>query len=308
MRKPLFLILPLGLLLLSCGANPIGSSSEASSEQTQVSSEEVVSEGSSSESVSELSDAERLTLLGKKLRSYEGHIASKKTNLTRTFVYPSDGYFGMVIVSEDTTTRYTRGDSYLVDSVGEETINPDDATESEPASSAAYHAQIFDDGKKYYSIRLYDDGTRTQKSIKTSLNTKEVIYDISYAAEEIDNFDAMIAYKEIYPDLIEYSFTNIDGKLSGDKLTYSYQFSSYEVDEDEDGNEGERYLSSRYTYTNTFTIKDGLITHLSQSYLSEAYAGDVCSSLEALSEVDYIQGDYQEYTGDVLETSKKDTD
>ena len=265
-------------------------------------------ESSGSESASELSDAEKLALLGEKLRSYEGHIVSKKTSLTRTFVYPSDGYFGMVVVSEDETTRYTRGDSYLVDSIGEETINPDDATESEPAVTTTYHAQIFDNGKKYYSIKLYDDGTRTQSSIKISLSTKEAIYDISYAKDEIDNFETMIAYKKNYPDLIEYSFTNIDGELSGDKLIYSYQLSSYEVDEDEDGSEGERYLTSCITYTNTFTIKDGLIAHLSQNYLSQTYAGDVCSSLEALSEVDYIQGDYQEYAGDVLEITKKDTD
>lgn len=298
MRKSLFLILPLSLLLISCNASQTATSSESGREP----------ESSESESASELSDAEKLTLLGEKLRSYEGHIVSKKTTLTRTFVYPSDGYFGMVVASEDETTRYTRGDSYLVDSLGEETINPDDATESEPAATTAYHAQIFDNGKKYYSIKLYDDGTRTQSSIKISLNTKEAIYDISYAKDEIDNFETMIAYKENYPDLIEYSFTNIDGELSGGKLSYSYQLSSYEIDEDEDGSEGERYLASCITYTNTFTIKDGLITHLSQNYLSQTYAGDACSSLEALSEVDYIQGDYQEYTGDVLEITKKDTD
>lgn len=293
MKKTL-LILPFCLaFLLGCNSSSSSdapSASESNSEATSQSKE---------------SAAEQFAALGAKLRSLEGSIQKKKTSLTRTFVYPSDGYFGIVVQSEDVTTKYTRGDTYLVDSLGSEVYDPDDSEENEPLS---YHAQIFDNGKKFYSIKEYEDGTnRSQKSIAFDEKNVSLVYDIGFAQTEIDNFDAILAYKENYPDLFEYTFENIEGKIEGDKITYSYSISNYEEDEDDEGSVSERYLTTRISYTNVYTVKEGLVTHLSQTYLSEVFAGDIASTVEALSEVDYIQGAYEEYTGEVLAVTKKDT-
>ncbi len=293
MKKTL-LFLPLcAAFLAGCAVGSSGNNSSSS-------------EIDNSASESSKAEEEQFAKLGEKLRSLEGSIQKKKTNLTRTFVYPSDGYFGIVVESEDVTTKYTRGGTYLVDSLGSEIYDPDDSEENEPLS---YRAQIFDNGKKFYSIKEYEDGTnRSQKSITFNELSVSLIYDIGFAQTEIDNFDAILGYKENYPDLFEYTFENIEGKIEGDKLTYSYSISNYEEDEDEEGSVAERYLTTRISYKNVYTVKDGLVTHLSQTYLSEVFAGDIASTVEALSEVDYIQGTYEEYTGDVLATTKKDTD
>lgn len=296
MKKTL-LFLPLcAAFLVGCATGSNGDSSNSSE----------IDSSSDSTSESSKTDAEQFAELGAKLRSLEGNIQKKNTSLTRTFVYPSDGYFGIVVESEDVTTKYTRGDTYLVDSLGSEIYNPDDSEENEPLS---YHAQIFDNGKKFYSIKEYEDGTnRSQKSITFNELSVSLIYDIGFAQTEIDNFDAILGYKENYPDLFEYTFENIEGKIEGDKLTYSYSISNYVEEEDDEGSVTERCLTTRISYTNVYTIKDGLVTHLSQTYLSEVFAGDIASTVEALSEVDYIQGTYEEYAGEVLATTKKDTD
>ncbi len=294
MKKTLLLLPFCVSFLLGCSSGPSSDTSGLSESNSEITSE------------NEENAAEQFAALGAKLRSLEGSIQKKKTSLTRTFVYPSDGYFGIVVQSEDVTTKYTRGDTYLVDSLGSEVYDPDDSEENDPLS---YHAQIFDNGKKFYSIKEYEDGTnRSQKSITFNEKSVSLVYDIGFAQPEIDNFDAILAYKENYPDLFEYTFENVEGKIEGDKLTYSYSISNYEEDEDEDGSVTERYLTTRISYTNVYTIKEGLVTHLSQTYLSEVFAGDIASTVEALSEVDYVQGSYEEYTGDVLTTTKKDTD
>lgn len=294
MRKAL-LFLPFGAALLaSCVSTPDGASS--ASEETAPSSE---SASSSEESEERLFDR-----LGAKLRSLEGNIQKRTTALTRTFVYPSDGYFGIVVESEDATTKYTRGSTYLIDSLGSEVYDPED---SEGNAPIPYHAQIFDNGKKFYSIKEYEDGSgRTQKSLSFNELSVSLIYDIGFAETEIANFDAILSCKDSCPDLFDYAFENIEGNLEGDKLAYSYSISNYAVDE-EDG-ASERYLTKRVSYKNVYTLKDGLVAHLSQTYRTEVFAGDVCSTVEALSEVDYIQGDFEEYAGEVLATTKKDTD
>ncbi len=293
--KNTLLIMPFCLsFLLGCNSSSSSdapNSSESHSEAT---------------SQSEESPAEQFAALGAKLRSLEGSIQKKKTSLTRTFVYPSDGYFGIVVQSEDVTTKYTRGETHLIDSLGSEVYDPDDSEENEPLS---YHAQIFDNGKKFYSIKEYADGAnRSQKSIAFDEKNVSLVYDIGFAQTEIDNFDAILAYKENYPDLFEYTFENIEGKIEGDKIAYSYSISNYEEDEDDEGSVSERYLTTRISYTNVYTIKEGLVTHLSQTYLREVFAGNIASTVEALSEVDYIQGAYEEYAGEVLAVTKKDTD
>lgn len=292
MKKTLLLLPLCAAFLFSCASNQNGESG-IPSEST-----------SDSSSTGERKDEERFAELGAKLRSLEGNIQLKKTSLTRTFVYPSDGYFAIVVASGEASTKYTRGNTYLIDTLGQEVYNPDDTEENEPLS---YHAQIFDNGKKFYSIKEYSDGSsRSQKSLTFDDLSVSQVYDIGFAQSEIDNFNAILAYKENYSDLFEYTFENIEGEIKGDKLTYSYTISNYEEDEEEGSSE--RYLTTRISYKNVYTIKEGAVTHLSQTYLSEVFAGEVASTVEALSEVDFIQGEYQEYTGEILEITKKDTD
>ncbi len=292
MKKTLLLLPLCATFLFSCASNQNGESGNPSEP------------ASDSSSVNEKKDEEKFAELGAKLRSLEGNIQQKKTSLTRTFVYPSDGYFAIVVTNEEASTKYTRNDTYLIDTLGEEIYNPDDTEENEPLS---YHAQIFDNGKKFYSIKEYSDGSsRSQKSLTFDELSVSQVYDIGFAQSEIDNFTAILAYKENYPDLFEYTFENIEGDIEGDKITYSYTISNYEEDEEEGSSE--RYLNTRISYKNVYTIKEGVVTHLSQTYLSEVFAGEVASTVEALSEVDFIQGEYQEYTGEILEITKKDTD
>ncbi len=303
--KKTILFLPFCAALLSACAVENGGDSSSSIEKSDSSSFSE-SNSSSESSPGDIENAEeRFSDLGEKLRSLEGNIQKKKTSLNRTFVYPSDGYFALVVTSEDTTTKYTRGKTYLVDSLGSELYDPEDSEDNAPLS---YHAQIFDDGKKFYSIREYEDGSnRSQKSLAFNELNVSLVYDIGFAEPEIANFEAILSYKENYPDLFEFAFDNIEGSIEGDKLTYSYSISNYAEDESEESSDSERYLTTRISYENVYTIKDGLVTHLSQTYLSEVFAGDVVSSVEALSEVDYFQGELEEYSGEILATTKKDT-
>ena len=304
MSKKLLLLPCLALLCAGCSLknqDPSSSSlSEGSSNNLSSSEEASLSSASSEEgsSSSAQEDAKLLAELTEKLRSYEGDIVRKKTSLTRTFVYPSDGYFGITVLSEETSTRYTYQGSYLVDSLGTE-----DYGQEESEDLLSYHAQIFTDGAKYYSIKEYEDGSdRSQSSILCGETSEERVFSLGFANEEEANFSAMISYAEEDPDHYAYTFENMEGEEDENKLVYSYSLLVYSSEESSE--EEEPALASRISYTNRFTLREGKATHLSQSYLSENFAGTAVQSLAAVSEIDYFQGECAEYQGELLSIGK----
>ena len=95
-------------------------------------------------------------------------------------------------------------------------------------------------------------------------------------------------------DLISYQFSNMEGIEEDNKLSYSYSLFIYTE------NEGQKILSQQISYENIFTIKNDLITHLSQKYENRTIVANVANVLTVNLETDYIQGQYTDFSGDLL--------
>ncbi len=267
--RPLVLLLT-SLTLIGC-ANSGESSSSSSPPQT---------------------DEEYFQALGEKLLSMEGKINKSKSSLKRLIRYM--GGLDMYVEDEYTTTRYANGDSYVKEKIGTSAIDDE--------SETSYQEQVFDNGKKFYQIRVYDGSERTQKSAKYAESSVESIYSVGQAYTEISNFNYML--KMAKDDSVVYSFTNKEGLIENGKLSYSYSLSFYE---DGDSDSEDRVLAQCMAYENVFTIENGLITHLSQKYQSDVYLGDATQSLVVNLEEDYEHGEYASFSG-TLFTIGKDTD
>ncbi len=288
MKKRFLLLLSSITLLTACDNNKPNDSS-TSSEDNSSSSNVISSESSSSEG---RNDELLLDNLGKKLISLEGNIVSSKTKMIRQLSYASDGDFSLYVENNYVTTRYKKDDSYVKETIGTEKIEDE---------TSSYKTQTFDNGKKFYRINEYDEDatTRSQKSEKYSASNVDSIYDVGQAYTEIANFQYMLTAGDKTDDthVVEYQFENIEGVEIDGKLSYSYSLSIYEIDTS--SSKEEKTLSQRMTYENVFTIKNNLITHLSQKYLMDTYAGEAKQSILVNLEEDYTQGEFQTFSGEL---------
>ncbi len=274
MKRKLILFVALSPLLFSCEREERNTSSELSSSiESLISSEETNT------------DKALLTKLGNKLLSLQGNVQKTKTEQKRLFSYPSDATFDMYVENVFETTRYKRNSTYLVETKGTEQI--------ENESAIPYTTQIYDNGKKFYQITLYEDEDNTKKTSNSKFdeNSVESTYCIGPAYTEIANFNYML---EHVGDLVSYQFYNIEGIEEDDKLSYSYSLSIYTE------SEGQKILSQQISYENIFTIKNDLITHLSQKYENKSIISNVSNVLTVNLEMDYIQGEYMDFTGTLL--------
>lgn len=295
MKSRFLLLLASMTLLASCNEKVDSSSSEESS-----TSENSSSESNSSAEDEEL-DADLLDKLGKKLLSLEGKVAKSKTVMVRQSDYVGTTVY---VKNEYETTRYTKDSSFVKETIGKEIYGLDDPDE-EP-TTYEYKTQTFDNGKKFYRIKAYDEDseTRTQASQKYSSTSVESIYDVGQAYTEIANFNYMLTQSKTEYDnyLVKCQFSNIEGIEENGKLSYAYAISLYE----KDSSTTEYVLTQYMAYENVFTIQNDLITHLSQKYVTKAIAGAVENSFTVNLEEDYTQGEYQEFGGE-LYTIGKDT-
>lgn len=278
MKRNGILLIGIFPLLFSCTAKEDNSSNEyLSSEESSVS-----SESSSEEDV----DQSLLTKLGNKLLSLEGTVSKSKTVLKRVYTYPSDASFDMYVENNYETTRYKRNATYLVETKGTE--------QYEDQTPIPYTTQTYDNGKKFYQVTLYDDEDKTKKteSGKYDEKTVESTYSLGEAYKEIANFNYMLKSRD--NDLISYQFSNMEGIEEDNKLSYSYSLFIYTE------NEGQKILSQQISYENIFTIKNDLITHLSQKYENRTIVANVANVLTVNLETDYIQGQYTDFSGDLL--------
>ena len=278
MKRNGILLIGILPLLFSCTAKEENSSNEyLSSEESSVS-----SESSSEEDVNQ----SLLTKLGNKLLSLEGTVSKSKTVLKRLYTYPSDATFDMYVENNYETTRYKRNTTYLVETKGTE--------QYEDQTPIPYTTQTYDNGKKFYQVPLYDDEDKTKKteSGKYDEKTVESTYSLGEAYKEIANFNYMLKSRD--NDLISYQFSNMEGIEEDNKLSYSYSLFIYTE------NEGQKILSQQISYENIFTIKNDLITHLSQKYENRTIVANVANVLTVNLETDYIQGQYTDFSGDLL--------
>lgn len=271
MKKMLLLLTSL-LILSSCGINE---------EDTGSSSSE-----SSSSSI-ELTDEEKMNKLGELLKSYEGNIRQKKTSQKRVTKYASDGNFEMEVYDDFVTTKYTRGSTYLVESVGTQSINDGDPYETK--------TQIYNEGLNFLKVVYYggDEPSTTYTTQLFKKNQVETVYNIGFALEEITNFNYMLE-KASDSLLIEYAFENLDGVIVDNKLIYSYSLQTYQY------SEGQKVLSEEISFNNSFTIENGLITKLEETYVNTVYVDRLSQSLTATLTTEYIQGEYTEFAGELL--------
>ena len=278
MKRNEILLIGILPLLFSCTAKEENSSNEyLSSEESSVS-----SESSSEEDV----DQSLLTKLGNKLLSLEGTVSKSKTILKRLYTYPSDATFDMYVENNYETTRYKRNTTYLVETKGTE--------QYEDQTPIPYTTQTYDNGKKFYQVALYDDEDKTKKTESGKYDAKAVesTYSFGEAYKEIANFNYMLKSRD--NDLISYQFSNMEGIEEDNKLSYSYSLFIYTE------SEGQKILSQQISYENIFTIKDDLITHLSQKYENKTVVANVANILTVNLETDYIQGQYTNFSGDLL--------
>lgn len=277
--KKITLLLASTLLLVSCAGNETASSSNQ---------ENVSSEKSISSSV-ELSDEEKMNKLGELLKSLEGNIQKKKTTQTRVFKYASDGNFDMTVYDEYTTTKYTRGNTYLLDTAGTQIIE---------SSKYTTQTQIYNDGIFFYKIVFYDGEYDQESSATEKFNKSKVqsYYNIGFALEETANFQYMLT-QSAKNDLVEYTFENLDGVIDDNKLSYSYSLEIYKT------SEGQKVLSQEIKYENTFTIEGDLITKLEQTYVNATYVAQLSESVTATLTTEYTQGEYTEFDGTLLAPS-----
>ncbi len=281
MKKHVFLLTLSALLMVGCAGNESSSSLSSFS-----------SSSSSSESSTPKTDAEYLEALGEKLLSLEGKISKSSSTMKRLFSYI--GGLEIYVEDEYTTTRYVNDGSYVKETIGTTAIEDEDPL--------AYKQQVFDNGKKFYKIKVYedDDSTTEQSSSKYAASSAESVYDVGQAYTEIANFNYMM--EKANGDTTVYSFENIEGVIKDNKLSYSYSLSFYETDED--SSEEEKTLSQCIAYENTFTIKDGLITHLSQKYQSDVYAGDSSQTVIVNLDEDYKHNEYSTFSGTLFTIGK----
>ncbi len=260
------------------------SSNESSSSESSSSSEPSSAESSSSgESSSEESEIkQRLSSLKEDLLDMVGNVNKSRTTLKRVFTYPSDGTFDMTVNSSYESTRYTRGTSYLTESKGTEQV--------EGGGALTYTSQLYDNGKKLTSIRTYSDGASEKNAYAYSSSSAEAVYSLSFVPTEVSQIEAMIANSGSSLAEIELSDITVN------KGTYSYSY-TYSLYEEEDG---EKVLGERYHYENAISLSQGLATHLKQKYVGQKYSGGVCATLTADSEIDYFQGEYEEFSGELL--------
>lgn len=278
MKRNGILLIGIFPLLFSCTAKEDNSSNEyLSSEESPAS-----SESSSEEDV----DQSLLTKLGNKLLSLEGTVSKSKTVLKRVYTYPSDASFDMYVENNYETTRYKRNATYLVETKGTE--------QYEDQTPIPYTTQTYDNGKKFYQVTLYDDEDKTKKTESGKYDEKAVesTYSLGEAYKEIANFNYMLKSRD--NDLISYQFSNMEGIEEDNKLSYSYSLFIYTE------NEGQKILSQQISYENIFTIKNDLITHLSQKYENRTIVANVANVLTVNLETDYIQGQYTDFSGDLL--------
>mgnify|MGYP004662888867 CR=1 FL=1 len=278
MKRNGILLIGIFPLLFSCTAKKENSSNEyLSSEESSVS-----SELSSEEDV----DQSLLTKLGNKLLSLEGTVSKSKTVLKRLYTYPSDATFDMYVENNYETTRYKRNTTYLVETKGTE--------QYEGQTPIPYTTQTYDNGKKFYQVTLYDDEDKTKKTESGKYDEKAVesTYSLGEAYKEIANFNYMLESRD--NDLISYQFSNMEGIEEDNKLSYSYSLFIYTE------NDGQKILSQQISYENIFTIKNNLITHLSQKYENKTVVANVANVLTVNLETDYIQGQYTDFSGNLL--------
>lgn len=274
MKRNIILFLGILPLLFSCGGKENEISSEIpSSMESETSSEETNT------------DEVLLKKLGNKLLSLQGNVVKSKTEQKRLFSYPADATFDMYVENIFETTRYKRNSTYLVETKGTEQI--------ENETAIPYTTQIYDNGKRFYQITLYEDEDNTKNTSNAQFdeNAVESTYCIGPAYTEIANFNYML---ENASDLVTYQFYNMEGIEEDDKLSYSYSLSVYTQ------SEGKKILSQQISYENIFTIKNDLITHLSQKYENKTIVSNVSNTLTVNLETDYIQGEYTDFSGTLL--------
>lgn len=279
MNKKLVLLTSLALLASCSSGGNATSSGDASSSQDSSSSSSQSSD-SSSQQPSDIK--QRLMSLKEDLVDMEGNVNKSSTTLKRVFTYPSDGTFDMTVNSSFESIRYKRDSSFLVESKGSEQV--------EGGEALTYTHQIYDNGKKLTTVRKYSDDSVSKNTYAYSSDTAEQAYSLSFVATEKANIDMMMGYADSDLATIELSEITVTQGV----YSYSYVFSIF-VEED-----GEKTLSQRYTYENKVTISQGLASHLSQKYVGETFSGNVENILTAESEIDYCQGEYEEFAGELL--------
>ncbi len=275
MKKGFLLILSSITLLVSC------SDPSSSSEKTF--------DSSNAESSSEAQeDAELLSELGNELLELEGNNIVK-SNTTYTLLVNYIGGLEMYVTNEYETTRYIRENSFLKEAKGSQTINDEEAI--------PFVEQTFDNSKRFYKIKVWDGGEREQKSAQYSEDNLESVYHLGQAYTEIENFNYMLNnVGETDTTVVEYFFDNIEGVITNDKLSYNYAMNIYTIDEDT----GEKAIYQSLAYENVFTIENNLITHLSQKYRNELYAGDQKQTYTVNLEEDYVRGEFTTFEGELL--------
>lgn len=284
MNKKLCLLASL-VLLASCssGNGAASSSSSASSSESSASRETSSSTENSSQSSQEQSEIkQRLTSLKEELADMEGSVNRSSTTLKRVFTYPSDGIFEMTVNSAYESIRYKRDSSFLVESKGSEQV--------EDSEALTYTYQIYDNGKKITAIRQYSDGASSKNTYAYSTEAAEQAYSLSFVATESANIDEMIANAD--SELVSIELSDIE--VSKGTYSYSYVYSTYNEED------GDKILSTRYTYENKVSLSSGLATHLSQKFVGEIFSGNVENIITAESEVDYFQGEFSEFSGELL--------
>lgn len=278
MKRNGILLIGIFPLLFSCTAKEDNSSNEYLSSEESPASSELSSEKDKDQSL--------LTKLGNKLLSLEGTVSKSKTVLKRVYTYPSDATFDMYVENNYETTRYKRNTTYLVETKGTE--------QYENQTPIPYTTQTYDNGKKFYQVTLYDDEDKTKKTESGKYDEKAVesTYSLGEAYKEIANFNYMLESRD--NDLISYQFFNMEGIEEDNKLSYFYSLFIYTE------NDGQKILSQQISYENIFTIKNNLITHLSQKYENKTVVTNVANVLTVNLETDYIQGQYTDFSGDLL--------
>lgn len=288
MKRNVILLTAILPLLFSCGGETDTSSKDFSSEESAIippKGDNVSSEESEISSEDTNPDEASLKRLGNKLLSLEGNVVKSKTNQKRLFSYPSDATFDMYVENVFESTRYKRNSTYLVETKGTEQI--------EDEAAIPYTTQIYDNGKKFYQVTLYEDedNNKNTSNAKFDESLVESTYSLGAAYSEIANFNYMLEHKS---DLVSYQFYNMEGIEEDDKLSYSYSLSIYTE------SEGQKILTQQISYENIFTIKNDLITHLSQKYENKSIVSNAANVLTVNLERDYIQGEYTDFTGTLL--------
>ena len=284
MKNKLAFIFSLALLSsCSSGGGEVSSSDVSSSHYVPSSDSSSSTQNSSSDSSQELSEIQqRLLSLKEDLADMEGNVNKSSTTLKRVFTYPSDGVFDMTVNSSYESIRYKRGSSYLSESKGSEQV--------EGSEALTYTYQVYDNGKKLTTIRKYSDDSVTKNTYVYSSETAEQAYSLSFIAAEKANIDMMVSTAD--SELVSIELSEIE--VSKGLYSYSYVYSTY-IEED-----GVKNLSQRFTYENKVTMSQGFASHLSQKYVAETFIGNVENILTAESEVDYFQGEYEEFAGELL--------